>query len=234
MTWRHDCVFSNDLLPFAIRRNTTQAIIPVRESGMLDSDPCKNKLWLKAETIWKKRRTIGANNPETLIARIDFNSRLAVQLPLSSQQKSQANNGVIYNTSGQYLRASRYTRTEVVESGCYWWQAEGEHGEQEAAYLVAIMNSDELQPAFQNARKSDRDFHLNIWRSVPIPKFDPSNSIHMKLSRQCVLAEKMIQNHPHLLNDPSKQLQLSRTIRSLLRSKGIMKTIDALVSKLMK
>lgn len=229
--WMQDCVFSSDLLPFACRTNLTRAIIPVDSDGNLECSPAINSLWKKAEALWKKHRTKGKSNPSTLLQRINHHSQLSKQLPVAQPKVNSQRSVVIYNASGSYLRASRQKGSEVVDSGCYWWQA---RSAAESKYLVAILNSGYLQPAFQFARQSDRHFHLHIWDTVPIPQFDSSINIHKDLAKQCSLAETVISSCPQILSSSSGQQKISDSIRRLLQEEGIMQKIDDLAAQLIK
>ena len=48
----------------------------------------------------------------------------------------------------------------------------------EAAYLKILLNAGCLQQTFADARASGRDFHLQPWRKVPIPRYDKSVALH--------------------------------------------------------
>ena len=55
--------------------------------------------------------------------------------------------------------------------------------EQEAAYLLAIINSDALRdaadPHMSRGLWGARDLHKHLW-NLPIPRFDPDDALHVE------------------------------------------------------
>ena len=131
------------------------------------------------------------------------------------------------------MRAARVARLgEIVNDTLYYWKA---GSEDEAAYLVALLNAPALGRAFLDARQSGRDFHTHFWDKVPIPLFDKKNKNHLALVKLTTKAEKIIEPWmADLANTRGlKQVGLSKRIRRLLEEEGILGKIDKFTSQIL-
>lgn len=227
--WITSCVFSNDLLPFTIRPEITQVIIPLREDGELVEDPEKDVYWGEADRLWKENKGKGKRNPDSLLDRINFNSALEKQLLVTRDDSDLCR--VVYNGAGQHLRATRCGRSKVlVEHACYWWDT---NSEREAQYLVSMLNSQCLQNAYRECRKSDRHFETHIWNGVPIPCYEPRNDGHLELAGLCLEAENLAAKILRGLDLTNRQEKLSRQIKDALKESGISDRIDEAARKVL-
>ena len=227
--WVVPCVFSDDLLPFAIRPKNTQTVIPIGEEGLLEENPEKEPYWSKSDKLYKENRGKGKATPETLLDRINFGSALQKQLPIMNLEHPLWK--VVYNEAGQHLRAARYSGSKfVVEHACYWYEA---NSEEEAQYLISLLNTQCLQDAYRECRKSDRHFDTHIWSGVPIPYYDSANSSHKRLSDLCIEAENFVAELIPNLNLDYKQEKLSQEIRAKLEDSGISGRIDEIARKVL-
>ena len=227
--WVVPCVFSDDLLPFAIRPKNTQTVIPIGEEGLLEENPEKEPYWSKSDKLYKENRGKGKATPETLLDRINFGSALQKQLPIMNLEHPLWK--VVYNEAGQHLRAARYSGSKfVVEHACYWYEA---NSEEEAQYLISLLNTQCLQDAYRECRKSDRHFDTHIWSGVPIPYYDSANSSHKRLSDLCIEAENFVAELIPNLNLDYKQEKLSQEIRAKLEESGISGRIDEIARKVL-
>ena len=227
--WVLSCIFSNDLLPFAIRPETTQAIIPLGKNELVEEFPEKEPYWSKAEKLYEKNKGIGKTTPKTLLDRINFNSALKAQLPFTKGKYDSCR--VVYNKSGQYLRAARCDKSRiVVENACYWCQT---NSAEEAQYLVSLLNAQCLQDAYGECRKSDRDFHTYIWDGVPIPYYNPKKRWHKELATLCIEAENFVAELIPNLDLNYNQKRVSREIKNSLQKSGISERIDEVVKKVL-
>lgn len=174
--WIADIWFSKEFLPFAMAGGSSRAIIPRDGWGrVLDNPGHECDFWNEVEGIYAEFRRQGRSTPRTLMSRIDFNGTLAFQLPLFSAGGRRI---VPWPTSGDIMRASRVSANAVIDSTLYRWLAESE---EEAAYLVGLLNTASLLVAFEQSRDSGRHFHLHPWRKVPMPCFDGTNRDHREL-----------------------------------------------------
>ena len=227
--WITPCIFSEDLLPFTIRPEITQGIVPLGEDGALEKNSEKDVYWGEADKLWKENKGKGKRNPDSLLDRINFNSALRKQLPITLGKTDQLQ--VVYNKAGQHVRAARCNRSKiVVEHACYWWNADSE---EEARYLICLLNAQCLQDAYRECRNSDRDFETHIWGGVPIPCYDPSNNDHLELSNLCLETENLAAKILRDLDLSNKQEKLSRQIKGALKESGISDRIDEAARKVL-
>ena len=227
--WVAPCIFSDDLLPFMIREENTQTVIPLGEDGLLEQHPEKETYWLKADKLYQRNKGKGKTTPQTLLNQIDFSSKLSKQLPVTGEKSDFCQ--VVYNKSGQHLRAARCSESMfIVENSCYWWRT---GSEEEAQYLVSFLNAQCLQDAYRECRKSDRDFNTHIWNGVPIPQYDPKNNQHRELANLCVQAENFVSGMHEKLNFNYKQGKLSGDIKRALQESGISKRIDETIKRIL-
>lgn len=101
-----------------------------------------------------------------------------------------------------------------------------------AAYIATLLNAPCLQLAYQQSRKSDRDFHQHFWRTVPIPQYDPDNAIHCAIAKIGVAAETAAAETVALHGPDQGQQKLPSRIRTELISRGLADRIDALVRQI--
>ena len=95
--------------------------------------------------------------------------------------------------------------------------------EDEAGYLTAIINSEELAIRAKpfcptNWAKKIRDFHKHGWK-LPIPRYDASDPLHLRLSELGTTAEQECQaliTNNDIMSNPAGDAQ-SRAARKMLR-----------------
>ena len=70
----------------------------------------------------------------------------------------------------------------LIDHLLYWIHCESE---QEANYLLAIINSDSLyesvQPLMNKGQFGARDLHKHLWK-LPIPEYDPAVALHAEIA----------------------------------------------------
>ena len=138
---------------------------------------------------------------------------------------------VYHNASGQHFRAARTLKPFLCSDKSYWFSCSSE----EAAYITAVLNSDVLAPRICSTMGSDRDFHTNLWKQIPIPRYDPTNVYHQILVRLSELAETEAGQVVAQSTVASKQIdqeKVSPQIRKALRQAGIALRIDRVVRKI--
>ena len=189
-----------------------------------------NELWAEFERIYEEHRTKGKDNPHTLREGIDARRKLSRQLPGSTTNERLT---VLYPKSSDIMRAARFAkRDEIVNDTLYHWKA---GSQEEAAYLVALLNAPALKNAFADAKRSGRHFDTDFLAKVPIPLFDAHNSDHVELAGLTVEAEELIEQW---MDDRAntaklKQVGLSKRIRTLLEEEGILSRIDTIARKVL-
>lgn len=217
-------LFGENLLPFRVN-GYRWVVIPTDRKGQVNPGSLPaylGKFWNRAERVWGENRK--ARSPESLLGRIDYQRKLSRQLPLDD---SRAKRRVIYNTSGgDFLRAARLRDggDRCMSNRLYHWVADSEN---EALFLIALLNADSLQSAYQFAKKSERDFHTHFWSAVPIPKYDAKRPAHRELAKAAREAERV-----------AAQVDLApagaeERIRGALRASGVMERMDKVARQIL-
>ena len=220
--WLTPLLTSKQLLPFGLApAGPETVIIPRGEDGeLLTTETARQTaFWTELDDLYRERRGLGDNTPQSLISQIDYAGKLSAQLPLRSRRVRL----VVYPASGDVMRAAHIPEgMAVMDSKIYRRTTDSVT---EARYLVAVLNAPALEEAFRVCRTSGRDFHKNPWRSVPIPAWDAGNRAHQQLAALASRAERTVGT----MELPAGQVAASRRIRAPLVADGTLAEIDALV-----
>jgi hypothetical protein len=250
----------SEVMPFCHLSPNT-AVLPILPMGnkyhLITKDEAKrsnyDKLaeWLKeAEKIWEKVRE-AKREKLTLYERLDYQHGLSDQNPKIRYK-------VVYLRSGTHLCATvidtekileddKRLNGAIIESTLYHYETNDIN---EAFYLVAILNSsilDELiKPMQSKGEFGERDIHKKPLE-FPIPKYNPNNPIHKKLSefgrKGCEIANQIL---PQILKEHGYDKKLAErgtlipqevaTVRKNLKEsiKDLIDQIDSLVIELFK
>ncbi|MCY4324743.1 MAG: hypothetical protein OXC81_01805, partial [Betaproteobacteria bacterium] len=222
--WLAPLLTSRQLLPFAVASSQLQqAIVPCDATGNLLSTEMarQSEFWAKLDDLYREYRGQGGNTPKTLLAQIDYNRKLSVQLPLRTNQQA-GHHMVIYPASGDVMRAARLDAdSALIDSKVYRLVVASL---EEARYLTAVLNAPVLEAAFRACRTSGRDFHKNPWQAVPVPAWQPANQTHRQLAQLAAQAESAVAT----MQLPAGQIAASKRIREKLAGNGIFAQIDSL------
>ena len=182
-------------------------------------------LWRELEEIYETHRGLGKGTPRTLIAQIDYRHKLSKQLLTHTPGQYI----LVYPSSGDIMRAARMRPGEgVADSNLFWMATESE---EEAGYLVALLNATCLRKAFAQSRESGRHFQLHPWRKVPIPRYDARIAAHRQLAALCTQAEAIARQaiDKKIVGKPdADQPTVSRAVRAALAQTHTGQTIEML------
>lgn len=228
--WVQPVLTSIQMVTYIPSIRATRAIIPLYRKGRLYRTPREAcSFWSELDEIYDTNAPIGKGTPKTLLERIDYQSALSDQLSIDPDLKWM----VLYPSSGDIMRASREkSGTKIVDSTLYWLAV---RTEDEAGYLVAILNAACLRRAFKESRDSGRHFHLHPWRKVPIPRYDETNTKHQRLAELCADAERLALKaaRKKLEKKPNTgQVGISMAIRNALYLAEVGQEIEAIVTDL--
>ena len=184
--------------------------------------------WLRdIEAKWAAGSNKGTDGRPrmTLKQRIDHMRNLSVQTAMHPIR-------VLYTKAGTRLSAAKISVGEVIVDHKAYWAAA--RSDDEAGYLVAILNSatalakiTDLQP---HGQRDKRDFDNLIW-TLPIPDYDPAESLHRDLAAAAARAEAVaaaVDLAPHRHFTAKR-----RAIRAALEADGVAAEIEALVDALL-
>ena len=143
--------------------------------------PRTHEYWSIAERRYAQDRakTAGA----TLSDNVDFQYTLTNQL---SAGRSRIRRKIFYNKSGGTLRACRGPVNLVADDKCYWFVAASD---KEALYLIGVLNAECLQEAWRESKTSKMHFDTSPLKHVPVPVFDPSDAVHVRIAEHAKRAE---------------------------------------------
>jgi methylase of polypeptide subunit release factors len=228
-------VSGSELVPFGLTA-TYLTILPIEEYEnrfriIRKEEALERKYnglanWLqRAESIWGRSRGEKAERMD-VYQRLDYQKNLTLQ-NLKRKYK------VLYNTSGTYLVSCVVENKPVIlridgakirvkgiiaDWKTYWMETDNED---EAHYIVAILNSpvidEKIKPMQSKGAYGERDI-VKKPLEFPIPRFDPSNSLHQRLSqlsREC--HEKVRRILPALLDKYRSIGKIRSEIKNHLR-----------------
>lgn len=220
-------LLGESVIPFRIRE-TFEAVLPMDRQGLMDGQSDRldayeglASWWRRAETIWEKHRS---SDRLSLIEQLDYQHKFQQQFPIQRER-------IVYNTSGMHLVASRLNDSRVViDSSIYWATAASRV---EAQYICAILNTatfTELVRPFMSYGKDERHFHKHIWQ-IPVPLFDPSDDLHIRLSVRGAELEESIGK---LDLKPGRHFAaIRRDIREFIAESEAGRDVEALVEELL-
>lgn len=209
-------------------------VIPLDGSRVLDASAAAAAghrhlaAWLRdIEAKWVthcNRRPDGTPRV-TLSEQIDHMRKL-------SQQYGAEGPKIVYAKAGTLLNAAIVQDDRIViDHKAYWARA---RSLAEGRYVVAVVNSPavlaRVVPMQPRGWRDARDFDNLVWE-LPIPEFDPSNSVHTELAELGAEAELVAANV--VLDASAYYMTQRRSIRDALASSGISERIDLLVQRLL-
>jgi hypothetical protein len=177
--------------------------------------------WLRnAEDMWRQHGSADL----TLVQRLNFQRELTSQLPIPAAR-------VVFAKSGEQPAAAVLRDTEgIVDHKLYWAAA----AEDEAYYLVAILNSETARAAVAGRQSRGqwgaRDFD-KVMLDLPIPKFDGTIWLHQALATAARQAEEVAASVD--IPPGTHFVRARQRIREELQRQGVSQTIDTLVAQLL-
>ena len=246
----YSTLLSDELLPFGWR-NLSLVVLPLADGKLLTFRDAIRRgkdaiaMWLrKAESLWLERRKSSID----LLDYLDWQGKLTAQHPTGVYK-------VLYNASGTHLCACvvdtddpktrkvfvLQTQGFIADTTTYWLET---NNMDEVHYLCACLNSpcvDRFIKPFQPkgafgalSGKGERHIHRRPFEVLPIPLFDPSNNVHLRLSdlsKQChtKVAEFVATADQKTLSQPIGRLR--QDLRDFLKSE--LAAIDNLVHELL-
>lgn len=161
----------------------------------------------------------------TLVERWNYHNELGAQFPIPRLR-------VIYAASGTIPAACLLRRSEaVIEHAIYWAEVSSENA---GLYLVALLNSETARArvAAMQARGQWGARHFDkVVFNLPIPLFDPSETLHNELAAAAGEAERIAAAFE--LPEDVKFQRARKFIRDALTESGIAPHIDELVARLL-
>lgn len=214
--WIKKCIGGDDLIAY-YSPTKTRYVLPIDSDGDWLPNRYDEDFWKTAsETYVGYRSKSTPNNID-----LDINSGDKLKKQFSTMQ-----NRVIYTASGYRLYAARESHSIINGS---FWRINCKK-EDEALFLVGILNSNCIQLALEQAKTSHLNYHRTFWSKVPIPRYDSNNKIHKKIAVLASKAEIMVKDNYE--QGTSKLKAREKSIKILVES-GLMKKIDDAVREIL-
>lgn len=179
--------------------------------------------WLtESERLWNKhgKKTI------TFAQKIDFYGLLSLQFPIKGPR-------IVYTKSGRNPAAVIIRDDMAVIDHMLYWLRAGSIAE--AHYLTAVLNSESVRvrvaPRQSQGQWGARHFD-KVMLNLPIPKFDPTVSLHQDLTKAAEQAEKLAAAVP--VKEKMHFIRARAVIRNALNEDGLGREIDKLVDRLLR
>ena len=135
--------------------------------------------WRTVSALWDEHKQ--PVNRLTLLEQLDYRRKLSRQLAWRASA-SGSDCRVVYTKSGRPTAARLLDRDVIVDHTLYWMPCAGES---EAAYLLALINSDALrdavEPHMSRGLWGARDLHKHLW-NLAIPRFDADDQLHLAVA----------------------------------------------------
>jgi hypothetical protein len=221
-------LLGESILPYRVF-HPLEGVIPVTTKGdVLDAKAAANRgltglrAWMqKAESVWESHSEGGKM---TLVSRWNYHNELGAQFPLTPLR-------VVYAKAGRLPAAAIVRDASIIDHKLYWTAI---NSEDEASYLTAILNSETARSRTASLQSRGqwgaRDFDKVIF-TLPIPRFDTKNPLHVELAAAGREAEALAALTP--LSESFKFQRARKFARVALAEAGISSRIDQLVAKLL-
>ena len=237
-----------------------KAVLPVHRSTMtmpLNHDDCEGdkhdncsleisafhstmqRRWNNAAAMYREAHKNQAI--KDLYSRLNHQNIMTSQLEyLRGEIAGNGANRIAYTQSGQPTAAVIRDNNAILDRKLYQTKCQSED---EAHYLLAVINSDELAMSaatfMTKGLYGARDFEKHGWK-LPIPRYDAGDPLHVRLSQLGKAAEQecaTIIANSDILIKPAGDAQ-SRAARSLLRhqwqpNSATPQAIEAAIAKLL-
>ena len=135
--------------------------------------------WRTVSGLWDANKRDA--NALTLLERLDYHRELSTQIEWQIAARDGALR-VVYTRSGRPTAAVLHDRSSVVDNTLYWIPCDNDD---EAAYLLAVINSDALreaaEPFMSRGLWGARDLHKHLW-NLPIARFDLADALHAEVA----------------------------------------------------
>ena len=190
--------------------------------------------WQTVSQLWEDNKT--AANKMDLLGQLDYYGKLSSQLEWRRNPKERPIR-VAYAGWGAPTAAVLHDDDAIVDYKLFWVACKDA---KEANYLLAIINSDKLAEDVNkfttpNWAGNTRDLQKHLWK-LPIPEFDPTNSVHTAVSKAGEAAAAAAANQLTQLHEERDRVTVTiarRELRKWLRNSPEGQTVEANVSQLL-
>ena len=191
--------------------------------------------WNTVSSLWEHNKT--AATKLDLLGQLDYYGKLSAQLEWQTNSAGRPVR-VVYTSAGEPTASILSNKASLVDYKLFWVACKSE---EEAHYLLAVINSDALweavAPFMSKGQFGARDLQKHLWK-LPIPEFDPANALHAKISvagQTATECAALVLDQVRIERDPNPSVTIARReLRKWLRSSPEGKAVEDVVSRLLK
>ena len=190
--------------------------------------------WRTVSGLWERNKSRA--NKLNLSGRLDYHRELSSQLEWR-QDSGSSPMRVVYSSSGVPTAALVQENDLLIDYTLFWITC---NSEQEARYLLALINSDSLRkavvPFMPKGQFGARHVQKHLWK-LPIPEFDYGNPLHVCISEEGRVAEQGAARRLEQLRQERDRVTVTiarREIRKWLAASEEGKAVEAAVSELLR
>ena len=222
----HDVHVGETLVPYATLE-PRKAILPVRRTaskiptapdgvGGIQIAGLERRMrerWQTISKLWEENK--GAESKLNLLEQIDYLHKASYQLAWQ-QDSGDRPIRIVYSSSGKPTAALLHDDDAVVDYTLFWVSCKDE---QEANYLLAIINSQALYAAVEQfmakGQFGARHLQKHLWK-LPIPEFDSNEPLHVNVSDAGQAAAEGVTKQLSQLHQQRNDLTVTVARRELL------------------
>ena len=189
--------------------------------------------WQVVSNLWETNRA--AATRMDLLGQLDYYGKLSSQLQWS-REPGDRQIRIVYSGWGAPTAALLHDNDAIVDYKLFWITC---RDEQEAYYLLAVINSDALYglvtPLMSKGQFGARDLQKQLWK-LPIPEFDPANPSHVDVSVAGQATAQAAAEQLAQLNQERQRVTVTiarREIRKWLRESMEGKAVEGAVHELL-
>ena len=189
--------------------------------------------WKTVSALWETHKE--GVNKLSLRGQLDYYGKLTTQLQWRLNPSNRPVR-VAYTSAGRPTASLLHDHNAVVDYKLFWVTCTDV---QEAQFLLAIINSDQLAtavaPYMTKGQYGARDLQKHLWK-LPIPSFDPANTLHVEIAAAGAAAEAGVAKELASLRSARGDVSVGiarRELRNWLSSSPEGAAVEAAVGKLL-
>ena len=190
--------------------------------------------WRTVSELWERNKS--AATRLNLLGQLDYMRKLSSQLEWR-QESGDRPVRVVYASAGRPTASVLANDDAIVDYKLFWVQCKDE---QEARYLLAIVNSEHLYESVKGLMSKGqfgaRDLQKHLWK-LAIPEFDDGNPLHVRISEAGRVAEQGAARRLEQLRQERDRVTVTivrREIRKWLAAEEEGRAVEDAVSELLR
>ena len=216
----------------------TDARLPADDMGVggIDLGDLERRMrrrWRTISELWDRNKS--RSNKLNMLGQMDYMRKLSSQLEWR-QDYGDRPVRVVYSSSGEPTAALIHENDLLIDYTLFWVTCKSE---QEASYLMAIVNSHALGeavvPFMPKGQFGARHVQKHLWK-LPIPEFDEGNPLHVRISEVGSAAAEGVAGRLEQIREERDRVTVTiarREIRKWLAASEEGRAVEEAVSELL-